>query len=113
MAPPTPGWHHVGQTNRQRESISCAVRSQGPYPSLARRRLQLRQGHAQQPRRKGSVVPVYEKAIPGPVSVGTRFREVVRLLPFLKGEVISEVTGCDPPHRFDYSFVAFGNMDGE
>ena len=59
------------------------------------------------------MVPVYEKAIPGPVSVGTRFREVVRLLPFLKGEVISEVTGCDPPHRFDYSFVAFGNMDGE
>ena len=67
----------------------------------------------QQPRPKGSVVPVYEKITPGPVGVGTRFREIVRLLPFLKGEVISEVTGYDPPHRLDYRFVAFGKMDGE
>lgn len=67
----------------------------------------------QQPRRKGSVVPVYDKITPGPVGVGTRFREVIRLLPFLKGEVISEITGYDPPHSLDYSFVAFGKMDGE
>jgi hypothetical protein len=66
----------------------------------------------QHARREGSVVPVYDKITSGPVGVGTRYREVVRLLPFLKGEVISEVTGYDPPHRLDYSFVAFGKMDG-
>jgi hypothetical protein len=66
-----------------------------------------------QPRRKGSVVPLYDKITPGPFGVGTRFREVVRLLPFLKGEVISEVTRYDPPRRLDYAFVAFGRMDGE
>jgi hypothetical protein len=66
-----------------------------------------------QPRRKGSVVPVYDKITPGPVGVGTRIREVVRLLPFLKGEIISEIIGYDPPHRLDYRFVAFEKMDGE
>lgn len=70
-------------------------------------------GMHQQARRKGSVVPVYNKITLGPVGVGTRFREVVRLLPFLKGEVISEITGYDPPHKLDYRFVAFGKMDGE
>lgn len=65
------------------------------------------------PRRESSVVPIYDKMTPGPVGVGTRFREVVRLLPFLKGEVISEITGYDPPHRLDYAFLAFGKMDGE
>jgi hypothetical protein len=66
-----------------------------------------------QPRRESFVVPVYDKITPGPVGVGTCFREVVRLLPFLKGEVISEITGYDPPHRLDYGFVAFGKMEGE
>jgi hypothetical protein len=67
----------------------------------------------QQPRRESSVVRVYDKITPGPVGVGTRFREVIRLLPFLKGEVISEITGYEPPHRLDYGFVAFGKMEGE
>lgn len=35
----------------------------------------------QQPRRKGSIVPVYDKITLGPVGVGTRFREIVRFLP--------------------------------
>ena len=51
---------------------------------------------------EGSVVPVYYKTTPGPVGVGTRYREVVRLLPFLRGEVITAVIGCDPPRRLDY-----------
>jgi hypothetical protein len=66
-----------------------------------------------QPRRESSVVPVYDKITPGPVGVGTRFREVVRLLLFLKGKVISEITGYDPPQRLDCGFVAFGKMEGE
>lgn len=64
--------------------------------------------------REGSVVTVYDKVTPGPVGVGPRYREVVRLLPFLlKGEVPTEVTGYDPPRRLDYRFIVFGRMDGE
>ena len=55
----------------------------------------------QQPRREGSVVPVYDKITPGLVGVGTRFREVVRLLPVLRGEVISELAGYVLLHRLD------------
>ena len=40
----------------------------------------------QLPSRKGSLVPVYDKITPGPVGVGTRIREVVRLLPFVGDE---------------------------
>lgn len=53
----------------------------------------------QQPRREGSVVPVFDKITPGLVGVGIRFREVVRLLPFLRGEVILELTGYNGPCR--------------
>jgi hypothetical protein len=67
----------------------------------------------QLPRREGSVVPVYDKITQGPVGVGTRIREVVRLLPLVRGEIISEIAEYDPPHRLDYRFVAFGKMDGE
>ena len=63
--------------------------------------------------REGSDGPVYDKVTLGAVGVGTRFREVVRLLPFLEGEITSEITGYDPPRRIDYRFVAFGKMDGE
>lgn len=51
--------------------------------------------------REGSVVPVYDKITSGPVGVGTCFREVVRVLPFLRGEVISEITDCDSPDGLD------------
>lgn len=42
--------------------------------------------------REGSFVLVCDKTTPGPVGVGTCFREVVRVVPFLRGEVISEIT---------------------
>lgn len=57
---------------------------------------------------KGSVVPVYEKLTPGKIGVGTRYREIVRFLPFVKGEGGTQVTGYDAPRRLDYGFVAFG-----
>ena len=62
--------------------------------------------------RKVSLVPIYEKITPGPVGVGTRYYEVVRLLPCVYGKVLTEVIVYEPNHRLAYRFVAMG-MDGE
>ncbi|MGD8625595.1 MAG: SRPBCC family protein [Anaerolineae bacterium] len=64
--------------------------------------------HAGQP---GTVVPVYDKVTPGPVGLGTRYREVVQLLPFVAGEIRAEVVCYEPPHRLGYHFSGLG-MDG-
>lgn len=61
---------------------------------------------------KGTIVPVYDKITPGPVGVGTRYREVVQVLPFVTGEILTEVVGHEPGQRLAYRFVALG-MDGE
>ena len=61
---------------------------------------------------EGTVVPVYDKITPGPVGVGTRYREVVILLPFSSGEMISEVTTFEPGQRLGYRFSGLG-MDGD
>jgi hypothetical protein len=45
----------------------------------------------QHPQKEGSQVLVLEKTTPGPPGVGTRYREVVQMLPFIKGEIISEI----------------------
>ena len=62
--------------------------------------------------KEGTVVPVYDKITPGPVKVGTRYREVIRLLPFISGEMISEVTAFEPGCRLGYVFSGMG-MDGD
>lgn len=62
--------------------------------------------------RKGTVVPVYDKVTPGPVGVGTRYWEVVQLLPFVTGEIVTEVVGYEPGRRLTYRYVALG-MPGE
>lgn len=61
---------------------------------------------------KGTVVPIYDKLTPGPVGVGTRYREIVVLLPFLTGEIQTEVTAYEPGKKLGYQFVAMG-MPGE
>ena len=62
--------------------------------------------------RVGTVVPVYDKLTPGPVGLGTRYREVVRVLPFVQGEIVSQVVCYEPPHKLGYRFAGLG-MDGE
>jgi hypothetical protein len=52
----------------------------------------------------GSPVPEMEKIPPGPTTVGTRWREVVRLLPFLTMTMWSEVTGVAPGRRLSEAF---------
>lgn len=61
---------------------------------------------------KNTIVPVYDKVTPGPVGVGTRYREVVQVLPFVTGEILTEVVGYEPGRRLAYRYVALG-MKGE
>jgi hypothetical protein len=60
---------------------------------------------------EGSVVPVYDKVTPGPTGVGTRYREVVCLLPGITAEMWSEITDFQPECRLAYRFSGMG-MDG-
>ncbi len=62
--------------------------------------------------RKGTLVPVLDQVTPGPVGVGTRYHEVVQVLPFMTGEIWTEVVGYEPGRLLAYRFVALG-MDGE
>jgi hypothetical protein len=41
---------------------------------------------------RGSPVLLLEKTTPGPVGVGTRYREVVQMAPLIKSEILSEIT---------------------
>lgn len=45
--------------------------------------------HQQQ---KGSPVLLLEKTTPGPLGVGTRYREVVQMAPLIKSQILSEIT---------------------
>jgi len=61
---------------------------------------------------EGTPVPVYDKVTPGPVGVGTRYREVVQVLPKVRGEMLSEVTCYEEGKRLEYRFSGLG-MVGE
>ena len=52
----------------------------------------------------GSSVPEMEKVPAGPTKVGTRWREVVRLIPHLTMTMWSEVTALEPGRRLDETF---------
>jgi hypothetical protein len=58
--------------------------------------------------REGSVVPVYDKITAGPVGVGTCYREIVRVLPFVRWEVTSEVAVLEPEQKLAYVFSGPG-----
>jgi hypothetical protein len=61
--------------------------------------------HTQAP---GSPVLLLEKTTPGPVRPGTRFREVVRMLPWFTDEIISKITRFEPPYHLEEEFRASG-----
>jgi uncharacterized protein YndB with AHSA1/START domain len=50
------------------------------------------------------LVPVLERTTPGPVDVGSRFHEVVRMTPLASAAVDSEITRLEPPRELDYRF---------
>ncbi len=63
------------------------------------------QDHAVGP---GSPVTAMEKIPPGPTRVGTRWREVVSVMPGLTLEVWSEVTRLEPDRRLEERFWGSG-----
>lgn len=62
----------------------------------------------QHPQKPGSPVLALEKTTPGPVGVGTRYREVVQMLPFARGEIRSQITRFEPPEHLVMGFAGAG-----
>ncbi len=60
------------------------------------------------PQKPGSPVLVLEQTTPGPAGVGTRYREVVQMLPFARGEILSKVTCFMPGERLEEDFQGAG-----
>lgn len=56
----------------------------------------------------GSPVLELELITPGPPGLGSRYREVVRMLPFFKGEILSEITAFEPPRVLGLAWTAPG-----
>jgi hypothetical protein len=60
------------------------------------------------PQEEGSPVLVLEKTTPGPPCVGTCYREVVQMLPFYRGEILSEITRFEPNEYLEEDFRGAG-----
>jgi uncharacterized protein YndB with AHSA1/START domain len=64
------------------------------------------------PQEEGTKVLHVEKTTSGPIGAGTRFREVVQMLPLVRVEMISEVTAYEPDQRVIFTWRG-GGMEGE
>jgi hypothetical protein len=62
------------------------------------------------PQKPGSPVLVLEQTTPGPAGVGTCYREVVQMLPFARGEILSKVTCFVAGERLEEDFEGAGMM---
>ena len=60
------------------------------------------------PREQPSPVVLLEKTTPGPPRVGTCYREVVRMLPFYRGEILSTITRIEPTEYLEEDFSGAG-----
>jgi hypothetical protein len=60
------------------------------------------------PQEPGSPVLVLEKTTDGPPAVGTRYREVVQMLPLVRGEIRSEITRYEPDRYLEERFTGAG-----
>jgi len=60
------------------------------------------------PQEPGSPVLVLEQTTPGSPGVGTRYREVVQMLPFVRGEILSVITRFAPGERLEEDFEGAG-----
>ena len=57
---------------------------------------------------EGSPVLALDLTTPGPPRLGSRYREVVQMLPFFKGEIFSEITAFEPPRVLEMAWTAPG-----
>jgi len=60
------------------------------------------------PQEPGTPVLVLEQTTTGPAGVGTRYREVVQMLPFYRGEILSVITCFEPGERLEEDFQGPG-----
>ena len=60
------------------------------------------------PQKPGSPVLALEQLTPGPPGVGTRYREVVQMLPFIRATILSTITRFEPPYRLEEDFSGAG-----
>lgn len=60
------------------------------------------------PQKPGSPVLALDQLTPEPPGAGTRYREVVRMLPFYRGEILSEIVRFQPPHHLAETFTGPG-----
>jgi len=60
----------------------------------------------QQP--KDSPVLALDLITEGPPRLGSRYREVVQMLPFFKGEIFSEITAFEPPRVLEMTWKGPG-----
>ena len=65
----------------------------------------------QYPQGEGSPIKLIEKITPGPIGVGTSYREIVQITHFTQVEIHSEITYYKPPEALEEDFWASG-MDG-
>ncbi|MBN2149453.1 MAG: hypothetical protein JW726_18840 [Anaerolineales bacterium] len=60
------------------------------------------------PQKEGSPVLILEKITSGPAGLGTHYREVVQMFPFVRGEIFSQVTRFEPPEWLAEDFSGAG-----
>jgi hypothetical protein len=60
------------------------------------------------PQEEGSPVLLLEKTTPDPPCEGTCYREVVQMLPFYRGEILSEITCFEPNEHLEEDFRGAG-----
>jgi uncharacterized protein YndB with AHSA1/START domain len=60
------------------------------------------------PQKKDSPVLVLEQVTPGAPGVGTHYREVVQMMPFVRGEFLSVITRFEPDEHLEEDFEGAG-----
>lgn len=63
------------------------------------------------PHEENSPILSLEKTTPGPPGIGTHYREVVQMLPFFRGEILSEITRFEASKFLEEDFEGAG-MEG-
>jgi uncharacterized protein YndB with AHSA1/START domain len=62
---------------------------------------------------EGSPVLALDMTTSGAPRLGSRYREVVQMLPFYKGEFISEITAFEPPRLLELAYTGPGMIGGD
>jgi hypothetical protein len=57
---------------------------------------------------EGSPVLVLDLTTPGPPRLGSRYYEVVQMLPFYKGQIVSEIKAFEPSRLLEETFTGPG-----